>query len=180
MEVLWCKTGQSQCFSAERQEGDGWPMPELCIAAKTENMERVLEFMNEQLEAHGCSSKTKTQLNIAADELFTNIAHYAYGGQMGQAVIQMEFPDDFAEITFRDWGIPYNPLQHPDPDVTLPTEERPIGGLGIFMVKKSMDFVDYRREAGQNILTIRRKLCVSPSADGGERNREQSGRVTQE
>lgn len=155
-------------------------MPELRIAAKTENMERVLEFMNEQLEAHGCSPKTQTQLDIAADELFTNIAHYAYGGHMGQAVIQMSFQDDFAEITFRDWGMPYNPLQHPDPDVTLPAAERPIGGLGIFMVKMSMDSVDYRREAGQNILTIRRKLRVSPAADGGERDREQSGSVTRE
>lgn len=133
-------------------------MPELKISAKTENMERVMAFVDGQLEAHGCSAKAQTQLDIAVDELFANIARYAYGAETGEAVIGMEFPDGFAEITFRDWGTPYNPLARPDPDVTLSAEERPIGGLGVFMVKKSMDAVSYRYEDGQNILTIRRKL----------------------
>lgn len=127
-------------------------------------MERVLAFVNEQLEAHGCSPKAQTQLDVALDELFTNIAHYAYGVETGEAVIQTAFLDGFAEITLRDWGTPYNPLEHPDPDVTLPTEERPLGGLGIFIVKNSMDDVAYRWEDGQNILTIRRKLRPEPAA----------------
>ena len=133
-------------------------MPELKIAAKRENAEQVMAFVDGQLEAHDCSIKAQTQLDIAVDELFTNIASYAYGAGTGEAVIAIEFPDGFAEITFRDWGTPYNPLERPDPDVTLSAEERKIGGLGIYMVKKSMDGVSYRYEDGQNILTVRRKL----------------------
>ena len=133
-------------------------MPALRIAANRESMEDVMEFVDAQLEAHDCSVKAQTQLDIAVDELFANIASYAYGAESGEAVIEMEFPDGFAEITFRDWGTPYNPLERPDPDVTLSAEERQIGGLGIYMVKKSMDSVSYRYEDGQNVLTIRRKL----------------------
>lgn len=133
-------------------------MPELKIAATRENAEQVMEFVDGQLEAHDCSPKTQVQLDIAVDELFTNIASYAYGEEIGEAVIEMEFPDGCAEITFRDRGTPYNPLARPDPDVTLPAEERQIGGLGIYMVKKSMDAVSYRYENGQNVLTVRKKL----------------------
>ena len=133
-------------------------MPALRIAARRESMEEVMAFVDAQLEAHDCSMKAQTQLDIAVDELFANIASYAYGAESGEAVIEMEFPDGFAEITFRDWGTPYNPLERPDPDVTLSAEERQIGGLGIYMVKKSMDSVSYRYEDGQNVLTIRRKL----------------------
>ena len=133
-------------------------MSELKIAATIENLEPLTAFVDEQLEAHDCSLKAQTQIDVAIDELFTNIARYAYGAETGEAVIAVEFPDGFAEITFRDWGTPYNPLENPDPDITLPAEERQIGGLGIFMVKKSMDAVSYRYEDGQNVLTIRRKL----------------------
>lgn len=130
----------------------------LRVPAKRELVEEVTEFVDGQLEAHDCSAKAQTLIDIAVDELFTNIASYAYGGEAGEAVIEVEFPDGFAEITFRDWGVPFNPLDCPDPDVTLPPEDRPIGGLGIFIVKKRMDSVTYRYEDGQNILTIRRKL----------------------
>ena len=133
-------------------------MPALKIEADRERVEEVMEFVDGQLEAHACSVKSQTQLDIAVDELFANIARYAYGGETGEAVIEIEFPEGFAAITFRDWGTPFNPLEHPDPDVTLPAEKRQIGGLGIYMVKKSMDSVSYRYEDGQNILTIRRKL----------------------
>ena len=133
-------------------------MPELKITAARENAEQVMAFVDEQLEAHDCPPKAQTQLDIAVDELFTNIASYAYGMETGEVVIEVHFPDGFAEITFRDWGTPYNPLERPDPDVTLPVEKREIGGLGIYMVKKSMDAVSYRYEGGQNILTVRRKL----------------------
>lgn len=133
-------------------------MPALKVAAKKELVEEVTEFVDGLLEAHNCSAMAQAQIDIAVDELFTNIASYAYGGETGEAVIEVDFPDGFAEITFRDWGESFNPLDCPDPDVTLPPEDRPIGGLGIFIVKKKMDSVTYRYEDGQNVLTIRRKL----------------------
>ena len=133
-------------------------MPALKIAAKRELVDEVTEFVDALLEAHNCSPMAQSQIDVAVDELFINIASYAYSGETGEAVIEVEFPDDFAEITFRDWGVPYNPLDRPDPDVTLSAEERKIGGLGVYMVKKRMDSVTYRYEDGQNVLTIRRKL----------------------
>ena len=98
------------------------------------------------------------QILIAAEEIFVNIASYAYGQETGSAEIRMTVEDGCAGIEFRDSGTPFDPLAKADPDVTLPAEERQIGGLGIFMVKKSMDDVQYRYEGGENILTIRKKL----------------------
>ena len=133
-------------------------MSKLRIAAKAENMEQVMAFVNGELETRDCSAKARTQLDVAVDELFSNIARYAYGEEPGEAVIRMEFPDGYAEFTFLDYGVPYNPLERPNPDITIPADERPIGGLGVYIVKKSMDSVSYRYEDGKNILTIRKKL----------------------
>ena len=103
------------------------------------------------------SWKAGTVLDVAVEELFVNIASYAYVDKTGIADITIELlPGQVVQITFRDSGIPYNPLEKPDPDITKPAEEREIGGLGIYIVKKSMDEVLYRYEDGQNILTIRK------------------------
>ena len=97
---------------------------------------------------------------MAVEEIFVNIAHYAYAPGEGEAEIAALVEGDPAELVveFRDSGVPYDPLAKPDPDVTLSAEERGIGGLGIYMVKKSMDDVQYRHEGGRNILTIRKRL----------------------
>ncbi len=130
----------------------------LTLEAKVQNLEQVLGFIRQNLEEAGASSRTLHQILIAAEEIFVNIASYAYGQETGSAEIRMTVEDGSAGIEFRDSGKPFDPLAEPDPDVTLPAEERQIGGLGIFMVKKSMDDVQYRYESGQNILTIRKKL----------------------
>lgn len=133
-------------------------MKELSLEAKVEHLDQVLAFVDEQLEAHGCPVKTQMQIDVAVEELFVNIAHYAYAPASGPATIRMEAEDEppAVSITFIDRGVPYDPLSKPDPDVSLPAEERPIGGLGIYMVKKSMDNVDYAYRDGQNILRIRK------------------------
>lgn len=135
-------------------------MAELRIEATLQNLDRVLAFLDEQLEALDCPPRIQMQLDIAVEELFVNIAHYAYAPKTGSAVVRLEIEQDprAVAITFMDRGMPYDPLAKPDPDVTLSAEERPIGGLGIFMVKESMDEVVYRRQDGKNILTIRKKL----------------------
>ena len=133
-------------------------MDTLTVEAKTENLDQVLAFIGEKLEAADCSIKAQTQICVAAEEIYVNIASYAYAPETGNAVIRMTVADGTAEIEFRDRGTAFDPLAKADPDVTLAAEERPIGGLGIFMVKKSMDEVLYRREDGENILTIRKKL----------------------
>ncbi|MBQ7518860.1 MAG: ATP-binding protein [Clostridia bacterium] len=131
-------------------------MAELTILASVENLEQVLAFVDAELEKMGSPPKAQMQIDVAVEELFVNIAHYAYAPETGSATIRVQ-PDEEKHsiaITFIDSGIPYNPLAKPDPDVTLSAEERQIGGLGIFMVKKSMDGMRYEYRNGQNVLTI--------------------------
>ena len=135
-------------------------MKELNIAATVENIETVTDFVNEQLEALDCPMKAQMQIDIAIDELFGNIAHYAYNPEIGKATVRVEVIEDplAVVITFIDNGVPYDPLAKADPDTTLSAEEREIGGLGIYMVKKSMDDITYEYKDGQNILTIKKKI----------------------
>ena len=135
-------------------------MKELTVEAKTTNIEAVTDFVNEQLEAYDCPMKAQMQIDIAIDELFGNIAHYAYNPEIGKATVRVEVIEDplAVTITFIDKGVPYDPLAKADPDTTLSAEEREIGGLGIYMVKKSMDDITYEYKDGQNILAIKKNL----------------------
>lgn len=135
-------------------------MKELLIDATVENIETVMVFVNEQLEAFDCPMKSQTQIDIAIDELFGNIAHYAYNPEVGPVTVRVEVTDDpiTVIITFIDHGIPYDPLKKDDPNINLSAEERDIGGLGIYIVKKSMDDISYEYKNGQNILKIKKKI----------------------
>ena len=135
-------------------------MKELTIDASLENIEKVTAFVNEQLGSLDCPVKAQMQIDIAIDELFGNIAHYAYDPETGPATIRVEVQEEPLSvlITFIDNGVPYDPLAREDPDTSLSAEERQIGGLGIYMVKKSMDEITYAYQNGQNILTIKKSL----------------------
>lgn len=135
-------------------------MKELTITATLDNLETVTEFVDKELEDAGCSPKAEIQINIAIDELFSNIAYYAYNPDTGYATVRVEVIDDPLSviITFIDNGIPYDPLKKDDPDISLSADERTIGGLGIYMVKKSMDEVTYEYKDGQNILRIKKHI----------------------
>jgi anti-sigma regulatory factor (Ser/Thr protein kinase) len=135
-------------------------MKELNITATIENIETVTAFVNEQLEAYDCPMKAQMQIDIAIDELFGNIAHYAYNPEVGNATVRVEVVEDplAVIITFIDNGIPYDPLAKEDPNIKLSAEERQIGGLGIYMVKKTMDDITYEYKDGKNILSIKKHL----------------------
>ena len=135
-------------------------MAELTVQASLEKLDEVLAFVEESLEKNECPMKVLMQVQIAVEEIFVNIAHYAYDSEQGMVTIRVEVGGDPLQviITFIDQGIPYDPLKKEDPDVTLSAEERKIGGLGIFMVKKSMDDVKYEYTDGKNILTICKKI----------------------
>lgn len=135
-------------------------MTELNIPATVENIPTVTEFVDAQLEKLDCPMKAQAQIDIAIDELFGNIAQYAYNPETGPATVRVEVQKDpmAVVITFIDHGVPYDPLKNEDPDITLSAEERGIGGLGIFMVKKTMDEIAYQYINGQNILTIKKNL----------------------
>ena len=135
-------------------------MSELTVRASLNNLNSVLSFVSAELDQMNCCLRACQQLNIAVEEIFVNIASYAYAPGEGDATIRVRTDPDsgMVAITFLDRGVPYNPLAKPDPDVTLSAEERQIGGLGIYMVKKSMDEMKYAYRNGQNILTIIKKL----------------------
>ena len=104
--------------------------------------------------------KAQMAICVAIEEVFVNVAHYAYGEGEGDMTLGIGFNEENRAITFRmtDKGIPFDPLQKPDPDITLSAEDRDIGGLGIFITKKTMDSVVYAYENGENILTMTKKL----------------------
>lgn len=135
-------------------------MKELTINATIENIESVIAFVDEQLEALGCPMKAQTQIDIAIDELFSNIAQYAYNPEVGPATVRVEVTGEplAVVVTFIDKGKQYDPLAREDPDVTLSAEERDVGGLGIYIVKKSMDDISYEYKDGQNILRIKKHI----------------------
>ncbi|MDO4815796.1 MAG: SpoIIE family protein phosphatase [Bacillota bacterium] len=147
------------CFSY-KGEDEGKTMKELTVEATIENIETVTEFVDGQLEALGCGMKAETQINIAIDELFSNIARYAYNPDVGSATVRVEVEEDpmAVIITFIDNGMPYDPLKSMDPDTNLPAEDREVGGLGIFIVKKTMDEVTYEYKDGKNILKIKKEI----------------------
>lgn len=134
-------------------------MKQIKVKADTAELDNVLSFADAILEELGCSVKAQMQIDIAIEEIFVNIAHYAYPESEGDAVIYVEPGEGpSVTITFEDEGIPYDPLKNEDPDITLSAEDRPIGGLGIFMVKKSMDEVSYEYKDGKNRLTIKKSF----------------------
>jgi len=132
-------------------------MNELFIEAKTENLDAVLEFVSRELETADCPMKSKAQITLAVEEIFVNIAHYAYTPGAGCAAIRVTVGEE-AVIEFEDGGKPYNPLESEAPDITADAEERRIGGLGIFIARNIMDAMEYRREEDKNILVIKKTL----------------------
>jgi len=126
--------------------------------AVDESLDKINEFLAEELEKRDCTPKALNQINIATEEIFVNIAHYAYQNTVGKMKLTMEFEEDMVKLRFIDYGMPFNPLAKNDPDITLSAEDRDIGGLGIFMVKKIMDNVEYKYENGKNILILTKKI----------------------
>lgn len=128
--------------------------------AKTESLPDILGFVEETLEGYGCPLKIQMSLCVAIEEVFVNVAHYAYNSGNGHVTLGVGFDASDSTVTFRmtDKGIPFDPLKKPDPDITLSAEDREIGGLGIFITKKTMDSLTYSYENGENILTMIKKI----------------------
>lgn len=136
-------------------------MTEKCFPAALDQLESVQMFVLEQLKGHAYSERTRAQLDVAVEEIFVNIARYAYPpDQPGWVLIRCQVEEEPPRIIvqFVDRGVPFNPLAKKDADITLSAEERQIGGLGILMVKRSMDQVEYTYEDGQNVLTLTKNI----------------------
>lgn len=128
--------------------------------AKVDALSDVLGFVDQTLEKHECPMKIQTAVCVAIEEVFVNIAHYAYGDGEGDMTLGIGFEDESRTMTFRmtDRGVPFDPLKKPDPDITLSADEREIGGLGIFIAKKTMDEISYSYENGENTLIMVKKI----------------------
>lgn len=135
-------------------------MKKLNTEASIERLGEVTAFLDSSLDGLDMKAGDTTQLEVAVEEIFTNICNYAYGGKTGVVCIGIEAKQNprSISITFTDSGTPYNPLEKSDPDITLSADEREIGGLGIFMVKQIMDEILYDYKDGQNILTLKKFL----------------------
>lgn len=133
---------------------------ELALEATIENLDVVNAFIDELLAPLECSPKKRFQLDLVVEEIFVNIANYAYGDRTGQVVLRVSLQQapPKMKLVFMDEGMAYDPLAKDEPDVTLPMEERDIGGLGIFLVKKNVEDIHYERKDGKNILTIYKEL----------------------
>ena len=128
------------------------------VDATEENIGAINDFLDEFLDENDCPMKTKMQIELAIEEAYINIAKYAYGDNTGKAQLTLGVENGELSLELIDSGIKYNPLEKEDPDITLSAEERPIGGLGIFLVKKTMDSVSYTYENSQNILRMKKKI----------------------
>jgi serine phosphatase RsbU (regulator of sigma subunit) len=146
-------------FDYKRQKG-GANMIKNTFPAKTEALLDVLAFVEQALEKHECPMKIQTAICVAIEEVFVNVAHYAYGDGEGDVTLTIDFEEENRNVIIQmtDKGVAFDPLKKPDPDITLSAEEREIGGLGIFITKKTMDLVTYAYKNGENILTMRKKI----------------------
>lgn len=135
-------------------------MKEITVEAVTKSIGVVTAFVDEALEHIGCPPKANAQIDICIDEILGNIVRYAYGASTGSATIRLDFDETerLLSLTFIDRGTPFDPRNVPEPDITSPLDKRPIGGLGLFMVKKMVDSLTYRRENECNVLIIRKRI----------------------
>ena len=132
----------------------------LTVPARSECVDKINAFVAEELEAYNCSMEVQFQLELAIEEIFVNIASYSYHPIEGEAEIRCEILQDplRVELQFLDSGKPYDPLAKDDSDTSVEALEEREGGLGILLVKRTMDDVKYAYENGKNILTIQKKL----------------------
>lgn len=131
---------------------------EKIFPAEDEQLDDVLSFVESELEKRDCNIKTQMMITVIVEELFINIAHYAYPDGKGTATISMNFDNESVTIRFTDSGIEFNPLDMEDPDITADAEHRDIGGLGIYMTKTVMDYKNYERKDGKNIFTVSKRI----------------------
>ena len=145
----------------ERKARGGFSVTSL---AELSNIERITGRIDAELERLGCGMKERALIDVVIDEICSNVAFYAYGGSSGPVTVRFmtEEGGRRVRLTFEDLGVPFDPLKNEEPDITLPAAKRRLGGLGIFIVKKTMTDVRYERRNGRNILTVIKDIAPAP------------------
>jgi len=129
------------------------------VPARLENLEELINSTLSYLKGAGITGETASGIHLAVDEACTNSIKYAYPEDRGGDIeLSCRIDHGLATVTIRDWGYPFNPLDMPPPDLNLDIDKRPVGGLGIYLMKKFSDRIEYRRENDSNLLTIVKKL----------------------
>lgn len=132
----------------------------ITVKADVTSIPFVNEMVEKFLDDLGISMKVQMKMNVVIDEILSNIAQYSFGEATGMATVTYEYDDEAKclSLTFIDDGIEYNPLNSEEPDITLSAEERDVGGLGLFMVKKFMDQLTYEYKDGCNHFTLKKSV----------------------
>jgi anti-sigma regulatory factor (Ser/Thr protein kinase) len=134
-------------------------MEKITLPARLVNLEQMLEFINKGATDLGFDDKKKNQIRLASEETLVNIINYAYPDKTGDIEITYTSKEGKElEVQIADWGVSFNPLTTKEPDISAPLEKRKVGGLGIYMLRKIMDKVDYKRQENRNILTFTKNL----------------------
>ena len=136
-------------------------MSEKEFGAKREELPNVFTFIENELKKLTSDSKIINQFHLIAEEIFVNIVDYAYKfKEPGTCKIKIDYEKDLQEVRliFEDNGMEFNPLEKEEPDTSLSADERPIGGLGIMLVKKNIDNIEYKYENKKNILILIKKM----------------------
>ncbi len=156
-------------YSMKRKKDD---ILERKFIAKDTNLDEVMSFVEEKLVDECCSPKVLAQIGLCVEEIFVNIAKYAYQEREDSVTVGVKLEGDSLIVRFADHGIPYDPLSKKDPDITLSAADRPVGGLGVYLVKQTMDDVKYEFKNGRNVLTMKKRLSghntVSSEADSND------------
>jgi len=130
-------------------------MAKLIASADLANLSKLINFIVEGAKHAGFDEKKVTQIKLASEEIIVNVMNYAYSGKEGDVEVSYTFHDDGTmEIEITDWGVPFDPFSLPEPDVAAPLQDRKIGGLGIYLVRKVMDEVRYKRVGNKNVVTL--------------------------
>jgi anti-sigma regulatory factor (Ser/Thr protein kinase) len=133
------------------------PLKKMKLQAKVENLSRIIDFVNRELERSRCAPDMQDVIDVAVEEIFVNIANYAYQPYTGDVTMFISCGDK-AEIRFEDNGKHYNPLEFADPNLETDIFSREVGGLGVYLVKKLVDSIEYSRIDDKNVLTITKNL----------------------
>jgi len=139
----------------------------LTVSGTIEGIRLAAEGFDAFAKAHGLSRHVTWPFQVALDEVVSNVVHHGtrQGGGEGRIVIELHLQGDQLEMVVDDDGAPFDPLQSPEPDTSQPVQDRPVGGLGILIVRRLMDEITYDRAGGRNRLTMRRTLVVPESVD---------------
>ena len=142
----------------------------LCLPAELDHLPAFLDHVRQMAEVAGVAAAQASRLELAVEEALVNVCNYAYIGQTptGAVRCRVTVRPEGLQVDIADEGPPFDPLARPDPDTALELDQREPGGLGILLIKSLVSEVSYRREQGQNVLTIRMDQAAGEKLDAAE------------